>query len=356
MNISVLKALFRNIPIIALTATATQKRIANLKKDLCLTNNCVVIKTNPNRKNIFLNKIVRSSNQNVIKGYEEILTPIVEKLHIQRVNFPMTIIYFKTLQFCGWAYNYFSNFFGNDQYVDDEKTPVSRLFAQYHLPQTQLMKKEIVNEIKKQNSRIRVIFATIALGMGVDASNIRQVIHIGAQGSLESYMQEIGRAGRSGEPSTATLYYNKSAISANKTNIDDSLRRYCNEETCLRKNLQEHFGYNNISQKRCCCFCDGVQLDENELLVNFENIGIVPNESLRSSFISEVNQCLDSWVIDSFMENFMDTTSNIDKNIASVLFDNIFDIKKEEDLLTKYNIWDEDISSKIFAIINKYSM
>ncbi|CAB4022829.1 ATP-dependent DNA helicase -like, partial [Paramuricea clavata] len=96
--------------------------------------------------------------------------------------------------------------------------PSKCLFAQFHAAQTDKMKSEILEQLTGESERhnIRVVFATVAIGLGVNIPNVRQVIHIGPPRTIESYYQEIGRAGRDGRSARAVLYYNGSDIATNK--------------------------------------------------------------------------------------------------------------------------------------------
>ena len=62
------------------------------------------------------------------------------------------------------------------------------------------------------DDKINAIVATTAFGMGINKKNIRRVIHFDLPESIESYYQEIGRAGRSGQPAEAITFYNSSEL------------------------------------------------------------------------------------------------------------------------------------------------
>ena len=141
--------------------------------------------------------------------------------------------------------------------------PCNRLFAQYHSPQTQNMKDEILKQLCSANCKLRVVFATMALGMGVNIPNIRCVIHFGVPGSVRQYYEEIGRAGRDYKPARAILYYNNRDISSNRKGIGDDIRLYCRKnDECLRKCILTAMEANKqdvvsvLPGHLCCSYCN----------------------------------------------------------------------------------------------------
>ena len=121
------------------------------------------------------------------------------------------------------------------------------------------MKDEILKQLCSSESTIRVVFATVALGMGVDIKNIRNVVHITPPYTIQAYFQETGRAGRDGQPATAVLHYNNRDIAKNKTGMQEAVRTFCQSEfECLRKIMLTSLDTDQkyikpLNPKHLCC-------------------------------------------------------------------------------------------------------
>ena len=88
-----------------------------------------------------------------------------------------------------------------------------------------------------------MVFATVAIGIGVNIPNVRQVIHISPPTTIESYYQEIGRGGRDGKPAKAILYYNGTDICTTRPGMTCQMRDFClNITTCPRNYILEYLG------------------------------------------------------------------------------------------------------------------
>ena len=98
------------------------------------------------------------------------------------------------------------------------------------------MKEQILRQLCSGTSTVnRVIFATVAMGMGVDIPSIRNVIHIGPPCSVKACFQETGRAGRDGKAARAILHYNNREIAKNRAGMREDMRTFCKSiDTCLR--------------------------------------------------------------------------------------------------------------------------
>lgn len=242
------------IPILALTATATQ-HVENDIKTFLELDNPKIFKTSFDRPNL---------NITVLRKPK--LFSDAFKL-IDKYNNDFIIVYCKTR---------------------DKSTEICNILQEngynadvYHAGLDAKVRQNI--QEKFANKELNIIVATIAFGMGID-QNIHLVIHWGCPADMESYYQEIGRAGRDGIESDCYMYFDKEDFKISryflKSIVDkkyhmfrdeqiSNMERYCLLAECRRKMILKHFG-EKLNDDYACNKCDNCKKidDINNLATN----------------------------------------------------------------------------------------
>ena len=191
-------------PVLALTATASCETKATVIKSLSLRPDLVKIYVSPNRPNIYLFK------RKVSKDLKDTFAWLIDSIKEKKKDTPKTIIYCKSQKDCGRLFRHFKCELGDHAYYPSNVAQVSenRLIGMYHHSTLKKHQERVMNSLFRPDGLCRVVFASTALGMGVNVRDIRFVFHYGPPRQMDDFIQEMGRGGRDMLSSTAILFYN----------------------------------------------------------------------------------------------------------------------------------------------------
>lgn len=166
-----------------MTSTATIDMQAKNIESISL--DCpVIIKANPDRPNIWFSCQRRANSGD--EKLSSILDPLVDELKNRRLDTPLTLEY-GSLEIVSDCFLYLSTKLGKHQYypVDAVNIAANRLFTQYHAQYPEHERHKIIHGLLSGNSVLRILFVTVAFGIGIDLNNIRRIIHISVPYTME---------------------------------------------------------------------------------------------------------------------------------------------------------------------------
>ena len=244
-----------NTNIMALTTTANLSTQNKIKKSLEMED-CKIVSKIPNNLNICYSLLPMPSTP------YEVLDPLIDEICKYGAKSKRTIVFCRSYDTLLQMYEYTvlklnergALFVGTPQ---PGKQSLFRTCDKYDACTSLEVRQNILSSFTQVDGNVRLIFATVAFAMGLDAPDVRRIIHWSPPDDIEMYIQESGRGGRDGKPSIAVLYVNNGKL----RHALEEMKAYCKNTTvCRRALLMSSFDTSKSINKptplhMCCDIC-----------------------------------------------------------------------------------------------------
>ena len=211
LQIAEIRRICPDVPVLALTATATPKVVEDICDKLTLST--------PHTFNIFRMSFERKNLTYLVSHAMDKRTELIQLLNGEQ---GAAIVYVRSRR--------------HAREVAELLTEAGLSATFYHAGLEHAVKDQ--RQRDWQHDRVRIMVATNAFGMGIDKPDVRIVAHYDCPDSIEAYFQEAGRAGRDGQPSRAILLYNAADEPKLRKRISDTFP----EKEYIRK-VYDHLAY-----------------------------------------------------------------------------------------------------------------